>query len=149
KDLDKLFWIAFFVTIVLNIVLIIIIIPSINKIILKPLNIFQNTLETFFKYLNGDSKTVNRIKNYSKDEIGQMSKTLDENIEIARKEIEDNNIFIDNSIEILGKFQKGDLSQRLNVEVEDQNLIKLKSVINQMAQELEQNIVNILKVIDE
>ena len=149
KDLDKLFWIAFFVTIVLNIVLIIIIIPSINKIILKPLNIFQNTLETFFKYLNGDSKTVNRIKNYSKDEIGQMSKTLNENIEIARKEIEDNNIFIDNSIEILGKFQKGDLSQRLNVEVEDQNLIKLKSVINQMAQELEQNIVNILKVIDE
>ncbi|MDX4057487.1 methyl-accepting chemotaxis protein [Aliarcobacter skirrowii] len=149
KDLDKLFWIAIFVTIVLNIVLIIIIIPSINKIILKPLNIFQNTLETFFKYLNGDSKTVNRINNYSKDEIGQMSKTLDENIEIARKEIEDNNIFIDNSIEILGKFQKGDLSQRLNVEVEDQNLIKLKSVINQMAQELEQNIVNILKVIDE
>jgi methyl-accepting chemotaxis protein len=149
KDLDKLFWIAIFVTIVLNIVLIIIIIPSINKIILKPLNIFQNTLETFFKYLNGDSKTVNRIKNYSKDEIGQMSKTLDENIEIARKEIEDNNIFINNSIEILGKFQKGDLSQRLNVEVEEQNLIKLKSVINQMAQELEQNIVNILKVIDE
>ncbi|MDX4059921.1 methyl-accepting chemotaxis protein [Aliarcobacter skirrowii] len=149
KDLNKLFWIAIFVTIVLNIVLIVIIIPSINKIILKPLNIFQNTLETFFKYLNGDSKTVNRIKNYSKDEIGQMSKTLDENIEIARKEIEDNNIFIDNSIEILGKFQKGDLSQRLNVEIEDQNLIKLKSVINKMAQELEQNIVNILKVIDE
>ncbi|MFY4786022.1 hypothetical protein ACOTVT_11580, partial [Aliarcobacter butzleri] len=81
----------------------------INKIILKPLNIFQDTLETFFKYFNGESKEVHRIKNYSKDEIVQMSKTLDKNIEIARKEIDDNNIFIENTITILSKFQNGDL----------------------------------------
>ncbi|MFY9093467.1 cache domain-containing protein, partial [Aliarcobacter butzleri] len=94
KDINTLFWIAIIVTILLSIVLVFIIIPSINKIIIKPLNIFQDTLETFFKYLNGESKEVHRIKNYSKDEIGQMSKTLDKNIEIARKEIDDNNIFI-------------------------------------------------------
>lgn len=50
---------------------------------------------------------------------------------------------------ILSKFQNGDLSQRLNVEVDDPNLVKLKSVMNKMAEELEQNIVNVLKVIDE
>ncbi|MFW3411654.1 methyl-accepting chemotaxis protein [Aliarcobacter butzleri] len=149
KDINTLFWIAIIVTILLSIVLVFIIIPSINKIILKPLNIFQDTLETFFKYLNGESKEVHRIKNYSKDEIGQMSKTLDKNIEIARKEIDDNNIFIENTITILSKFQNGDLSQRLNVEVDDPNLVKLKSVMNKMAEELEQNIVNVLKVIDE
>ncbi|MCT7565980.1 methyl-accepting chemotaxis protein [Aliarcobacter butzleri] len=149
KDINTLFWIAIIVTILLSIILIFIIIPSINKIILKPLNIFQDTLETFFKYLNGESKEVHRIKNYSKDEIGQMSKTLDKNIEIARKEIDDNNIFIENTITILSKFQNGDLSQRLNVEVDDPNLVKLKSVMNKMAEELEQNIVNVLKIIDE
>ncbi|WP_151949488.1 methyl-accepting chemotaxis protein [Aliarcobacter butzleri] len=149
KDINTLFWIAIIVTILLSIVLVFIIIPSINKIIIKPLNIFQDTLETFFKYLNGESKEVHRIKNYSKDEIGQMSKTLDKNIEIARKEIDDNNIFIENTITILSKFQNGDLSQRLNVEVDDPNLVKLKSVMNKMAEELEQNIVNVLKVIDE
>ncbi|MCG3680628.1 methyl-accepting chemotaxis protein [Aliarcobacter butzleri] len=149
KDINTLFWIAIIVTILLSIVLVFIIIPSINKIILKPLNIFQDTLETFFKYLNGESKEVHRIKNYSKDEIGQMSKTLDKNIEIARKEIDDNNIFIENTITILSKFQNGDLSQRLNVEVDDPNLVKLKSVMNKMAEELEQNIVNVLKIIDE
>ncbi|MCG3717996.1 methyl-accepting chemotaxis protein [Aliarcobacter butzleri] len=149
KDINTLFWIAIIVTILLSIILVFIIIPSINKIILKPLNIFQDTLETFFKYLNGESKEVHRIKNYSKDEIGQMSKTLDKNIEIARKEIDDNNIFIENTITILSKFQNGDLSQRLNVEVDDQNLVKLKSVMNKMAEELEQNIVNVLKIIDE
>ncbi|MCG3700673.1 methyl-accepting chemotaxis protein [Aliarcobacter butzleri] len=149
KDINTLFWIAIIVTILLSIILVFIIIPSINKIILKPLNIFQDTLETFFKYLNGESKEVHRIKNYSKDEIGQMSKTLDKNIEIARKEIDDNNIFIENTITILSKFQNGDLSQRLNVEVDDPNLVKLKSVMNKMAEELEQNIVNVLKVIDE
>ena len=47
------------------------------------------------------------------------------------------------------KIPKGDLSQRLNIEVDDINLSKLKSVMNQMAQELEKNIVNVLKVIDE
>ncbi|MDN5092890.1 methyl-accepting chemotaxis protein [Aliarcobacter butzleri] len=149
KDINTLFWIAIIVTILLSIILVFIIIPSINKIIIKPLNIFQDTLETFFKYLNGESKEVHRIKNYSKDEIGQMSKTLDKNIEIARKEIDDNNIFIENTITILSKFQNGDLSQRLNVEVDDPNLVKLKSVMNKMAEELEQNIVNVLKVIDE
>ncbi|MCT7551688.1 methyl-accepting chemotaxis protein [Aliarcobacter butzleri] len=149
KDINTLFWIAIIVTILLSIILVFIIIPSINKIILKPLNIFQDTLETFFKYLNGESKEVHRIKNYSKDEIGQMSKTLDKNIEIARKEIDDNNIFIENTITILSKFQNGDLSQRLNVEVDDPNLVKLKSVMNKMAEELEQNIVNVLKIIDE
>ncbi|WP_152020197.1 methyl-accepting chemotaxis protein [Aliarcobacter butzleri] len=149
KDINTLFWIAIIVTILLSIVLVFVIIPSINKIIIKPLNIFQDTLETFFKYLNGESKEVHRIKNYSKDEIGQMSKTLDKNIEIARKEIDDNNIFIENTITILSKFQNGDLSQRLNVEVDDPNLVKLKSVMNKMAEELEQNIVNVLKIIDE
>src|SRR5574344_551435 len=138
-----------FNSVLLNIVLISIIVPSINKIILKPLNIFQTTLESFFKYLNNESNKVDRIKNYSKDEIGHMSKILDQNIEIARKEIDDNNLFIETTIDILEKFQKGDLSQRLNIEVDDINLSKLKSVMNQMAQELEKNIVNVLKVIDE
>ncbi|MFV7791625.1 methyl-accepting chemotaxis protein, partial [Aliarcobacter lanthieri] len=59
------------------------------------------------------------------------------------------NVFNDNIIEILGKFQNGDLSQRLNIEVQSPNIVKLKSVMNKMAQELEQNIVNVLKVIDE
>lgn len=149
RDINILFWIAICVTVLLNIVLISIIVPSINKIILKPLNIFQTTLESFFKYLNNESNKVDRIKNYSKDEIGHMSKILDQNIEIARKEIDDNNLFIETTIDILEKFQKGDLSQRLNIEVDDINLSKLKSVMNQMAQELEKNIVNVLKVIDE
>ncbi|OCL83196.1 methyl-accepting chemotaxis protein [Arcobacter porcinus] len=148
-DINTLFWIAIIVTVLLSIILVLIILPSINKIILKPLNIFQNTLEIFFKYLNGESDKVNRIKNYSKDEIGQMSKTLDHNIDIARKEIDDNNLFIENSIEILTKFQKGDLSLRLDINVDDKHLIKLKSVINQMAEELEKNIQNILKVVNE
>ena len=149
RDINTLFWIAICVTVLLNIVLISIIVPSINKIILKPLNIFQTTLESFFKYLNNESNEVQAIKNYSKDEIGHMSKILDKNIEIARKEIDDNNLFIETTIDILEKFQKGDLSQRLNIEVDDINLSKLKSVMNQMAQELEKNIVNVLKVIDE
>ncbi|WP_026803165.1 methyl-accepting chemotaxis protein [Aliarcobacter lanthieri] len=149
KDINTLFVIAITVTIALCIVLIFIIIPAVNKIIIKPLSIFQNTLEEFFKYLNGETQEVHRIKNYSKDEIGQMSKTLDRNIEKARKDIDDNNIFIDNTIEILGKFQNGDLSQRLNIEVQSPNLVKLKSVMNKMAQELEQNIVNVLKIIDQ
>ncbi len=81
--------------------------------ILKPLNHFQNGLNSFFRYLNKESKSVELIALNSKDEIGHMSKILDQNIEIARKEIDDNNLFIETTIDILEKFQKGDLSQRL------------------------------------
>ncbi len=38
--------------------------------------------------------------------MGHMSKILDQNIEIARKEIDDNNLFIETTIDILEKFQK-------------------------------------------
>lgn len=51
---------------------------------------------------------------------------IKENIEIARKEIDDNNIFIENTITILSKFQNGDLSQRLNVEVDVPKFSKIK-----------------------
>jgi len=149
EDIKTLLYIAIVVTILLSIVLIVIVVPSVNTIVIKPLKKFQDTLEAFFKYLNRESNNVSRIHIYSKDEIGQMSKILDNNIEIAKKDIDNSNSFIDDTIEILSKFQNGDLSQRLNMEVSEVHLSKLKSVINNMGEVLEHNIKNVLKVIDE
>ncbi|RXJ91313.1 chemotaxis protein [Aliarcobacter trophiarum LMG 25534] len=149
KDISSLLTIALSITILISIAMIIIIVLAISKIINRPLKALQDTLSEFFKYLAGETQEIHRIKNYSKDEIGQMSKIVDMNIEKTRKDIDDNNIFIQNTIEILAKFQNGDLSQRLNIEVQSPNLVKLKSVMNKMAEELEQNIVNILKIVDE
>ena len=148
ENISSLFITILVVTLCINIVIIVLIIPALTKLIIKPLNVFQNTLEGFFKYLNKEIKEIHRIGTYSKDEIGQMSKVLDSNIEIARKNIDESNKFIEETISILGKFQNGDLSQRLNIDISDDNLVKLKSVMNRMAEELENNIVSVLKVID-
>lgn len=84
NDINKLLFIAVVITIIISIGLILIIVPSLNKIIIKPLNIFQNTLDEFFRYLNAETQEIHKIENYSKDEFGQMAKVLNTNIDKAK-----------------------------------------------------------------
>lgn len=100
-------------------------------------NKFQDGLINFFKYLNKQTSEVEFVELNSKDELGQMSKILNENIKIAQKDIEEDRHIIEDTIKVLGEFQKGDLSQRLLTDVSNEALIKLKSVLNNMAENLE------------
>ena len=86
------------------------------------------------------------LEDKSKDEFGEMAKVVNQNILRTQKGIEEDRKLINETIAVLGEFEQGDLCQRLNIEVDDINLSKLKSVMNQMAQELEKNIVNVLKM---
>ncbi|MCB9096386.1 MAG: chemotaxis protein [Arcobacter sp.] len=149
KQSNNLLFILVVVTILLVVILIVTILPLVNNLILKPLNHFQNGLNSFFRYLNKESKSVELIALNSKDEIGQMAKTLDENIIKAKKDIEEDRELINDTIKVLGEFQKGDLSQRLSTDVTNPAFVKFKSVVNDMAKNLEENIENVLKIIDE
>jgi methyl-accepting chemotaxis protein len=126
-----------------------ILIPSLNNILIKPINKFQEGLVNFFRYLNKETKEVEFIELNSKDELGQMSKLLNTNIKNAQKDIEDERKIIEDTIYVLAEFQKGDLSQRLNTNVSNEALNKLKSVVNHMAENLETNINNVLHILEE
>ncbi len=121
----------------------------ISNIIVNSLNSFKEGLLTFFSYLNRESDNVKILEATSKDEFGEMSKVLNENIVKTKKGIEEDRRLIDETILVLGEFEQGDLSQRLHIEVSNPALTQLKNVLNNMATNLELNINNVLNILEE
>ena len=78
-----------------------------------------------------------------------MATVINENIEKIKKGVEEDRKLIDETIAVLGEFEQGDLCQRLELNVSNPALMQLKTVLNNMASNLENNIDNVLKVIEE
>ncbi len=134
------------------VVLILVIIGTIiviNNVIVKRLKSFQEGLLGFFNYINRDASNVQELESDSEDEIGLMSKAVNENILKAQKGIEEDRAIIDETIKVLGEFEQGDLNQRITTQVNNPALNELRDVLNKMADNLESNIDNILKVLGE
>ncbi|WP_419770034.1 MAG: methyl-accepting chemotaxis protein [Candidatus Marinarcus sp.] len=110
---------------------------------------FRIGLNSFFAYLNLESKTAELIAIDSSDEFGEMAKVVNGNIEKTKKGIEEDRKLIDETIAVLGEFEQGDLCQRLDISVSNPALMQLKDVLNKMADNLENNIDNVLNIIEE
>ena len=122
---------------------------TISKNISNLLETFEDGLFAFFAYLNRDKLTVDLIKINTNCEFGQMAKVVNENIIKTQKGIEEDRRLIDETIAVLGEFEQGDLCQRLNLSVSNPALMQLKEVLNNMASNLENNIDNVLKVLEQ
>nr|WP_323593425.1 methyl-accepting chemotaxis protein [Aliarcobacter butzleri] len=121
----------------------------ISNNIVNSLENFKNGLFSFFAYLNRESSNVELINLDTKDEFGQMSKIVNENIVKTQKGIEEDRKLIDETISVLGEFEQGDLCQRLNLNVSNPALTQLKNVLNKMADNLENNIENVLNILEQ
>ncbi|MFX4231834.1 methyl-accepting chemotaxis protein [Aliarcobacter butzleri] len=119
------------------------------KILNKNLLVIRDGILSFFSYLNRESSKAELINLDSKDEFGQMAKVVNENIVKTQKGIEEDRKLIDETIAVLGEFEQGDLCQRLNLSVSNPALMQLKEVLNNMASNLENNIDNVLKVLEQ
>ncbi|RXJ90925.1 chemotaxis protein [Arcobacter sp. CECT 8983] len=118
----------------------------INNVIVKRLTSFQEGLLGFFNYINREADNVKELESDSFDEIGLMSKVVNENIKKAQRGIEEDRAIIDEAIKVLGEFEQGDLNQRITTKVNNPALNELRDVLNKMADNIEKNIDNILEV---
>ncbi|MFX4280625.1 methyl-accepting chemotaxis protein, partial [Aliarcobacter butzleri] len=130
-------------------IIIVCIIYFTSKQIFNSLNNFRSGLLSFFSYLNRESIDVVLLNDTLKDEFGEMAKVVNENIVKTQKGIEEDRKLIDETIAVLGEFEQGDLSQRLNLNVSNPALMQLKEVLNKMASNLENNIDGVLKVLEQ
>ncbi|MDN5048328.1 methyl-accepting chemotaxis protein [Aliarcobacter butzleri] len=121
----------------------------ISSMLVNALTVFKDGLFSFFAYLNRETLKAELINLDSKDEFGQMAKVVNENIVKTQKGIEEDRKLIDETIAVLGEFEQGDLCQRLNLSVSNPALMQLKEVLNNMASNLENNIDNVLKVLEQ
>ena len=146
NDLRNLILIISFVLLVL---ILFITLYFINIIINKPLNTFQNGILEFFKYLGKETNEVSELKISSNDEIGMMSKIINENILKIKDSIELEKDLIQDASSVINSVNIGDLSNRIKISSSNDGLNELKDLINLMLSKLEKNISNILSVLDE
>ncbi len=129
-------------TIILAIIISLFIASYVTRNITLSLRSFQEGLLDFFKFLNKESEETTLL-NQSNDEIGEMAKIVNQNIKFTKLNIKEDRKFIDQTIKVLSEFEKGDLSQRLNITVNNPSLMQLKFVIDSMASNIETNINNV------
>jgi len=137
------------ILIVVVLVIMAVVIRLISSTIVSSLKKLNDGINDFFAYLNRESSKADLIEINSKDEFGQMAIVVNENIIKTQKGIEEDRKLIDETIVVLSEFEQGDLCQRLNISVNNPALMQLKTVLNQMASNLENNIDNVLNVLEQ
>ncbi|MGB5868484.1 MAG: methyl-accepting chemotaxis protein [Arcobacteraceae bacterium] len=115
--------------------------------VIKSLNSFEAGLNKFFAYLNREVKDVNMLEDDAKDEFGAMAKVVNHNIAKTKMSIDQDRDVINTTIEVLRKFEKGDLSQRVDVSSSNPALKELISLLNEMATNIETNIDSVLDIL--
>jgi len=143
NSLTNIIWIVGMVVFIVTMVVSYII----AKYVQESIEEFQNGVLRFFKYLNKETNTIQYLNNKSKDEIGTISKLINKNIDITKHNIEQDQQTIHNTIKVLSEFEKGDLSQRVQISSNNPALLELAEILNKMAQKMETNIDNILSIL--
>ncbi len=128
-------------SIIFLVLTLVILYASLNKI-LSPIQKVQDGIIMFFEYLKGKNDTLNKLDINSQDEFGVMAKEINKGIESLQVAFEEDKAILNEVVVMLGELEKGDLSQRLSVEVSNPTLNKLKNELNKMANNLQKNIFN-------
>ncbi|RXK00616.1 hypothetical protein CRV02_09600 [Arcobacter sp. CECT 8989] len=137
------------VVFILLIVIVTISLWLLKSSIVKPLKSFEEGLLEFFKYLNNETSSVNELTYIKNDEIGNMSKVINQNIKKIRMTLEKDRTLISETVQILSEYESGSLSGRIKTSTDNPTLNELKSVLNKMGENLQNNIDNILNTLGE
>ena len=148
KNITKLEYIAFIVSIIV-IIMVIILSTILVKNVITKINEFQDGILRFFAYINRESKDVVKLDETSKDEFAKMAVVVNQNIVKTQENIEEDRQVIKDTIEVLSEFEQGDLCRRVNTQSSNPALQELTKLLNQMAVNVEINIDNVLNVLEQ
>ncbi len=116
---------------VIVLILIVLVVSVLSqKLLITPLKNLEEGLIGFFNYLNNETNDLNPLKVTSKDEIGNMSKLINENIVKTKRLLDEDKKFIKDVQEVMGKVEKGWFSQNIEATTNNASLIELKNTIN-------------------
>ncbi len=144
------------VNIILTVLVVLIVLGIVSYFIIKDIvtkvDLLDNGLIDFFKFLNKESSNVKPISINSKDEIGKMAKVINENIEKTQKLIIQDHELIEDVKKVVNEVKHGKLNQRITKNTQNQNLEELKNTFNEMlentSKSVAQDINKITRVLD-
>lgn len=109
---------------------------------LQPLQTLENGFEHFFKYLKGETTSVQTLDINTNDEFGKMARMINQEIEIVSLNIDNDKKVINNVKDIVNNIKTGHLDQLVTAETKNQSLNELKNIINEMILEISNNVHN-------
>ena len=111
--------------------------------------IFQDGLLEFFAYMNKERATANSIKLDSLDEIGEMSRLVNENIVKIGKGIEEDNHLIEKAKVSMSRVERGCYSQSIDVSTSNVSLENFKSNVNSMIKITQDHFIDVNTVLEQ
>ena len=119
---------------IIGILITIVLVLLISTILVNALNIFKTGLFDFFSYINKESKNVELIKIDSKDEFGEMSVVINENIIKTQKLLVQDNLLIEDVKRVVNGVKEGNFTKKIERKTENQSLEELKNSFNEMVE---------------
>ncbi|MFA6138886.1 MAG: methyl-accepting chemotaxis protein [Sulfurimonas sp.] len=101
----------------------------------------QEGLESFFSFLNRETQKAEPINLDTKDEFGQMSVVINENIKKIEAQTIADDKFIQNVKEVMHRVENGWFSQHIEASTDNIGLLELKTIVNQALTNLRSNFV--------
>ena len=103
-----------------------------NTVIFEPLRKFQDGMLNFFKYLNKERDDIERLDDSSHDEIGIMSKIINENADKTKSLIEQDAALLEDVKRVAEEVSRGHLTSVVEKNTENESLQELQIVFNEM-----------------
>lgn len=106
----------------------------------RRLLILVSTLNSFFKFINHESKDVHLIRIRANDELGTMGKLINENIKRTQDSLKIDEEAIEQSSQTAKAVENGDLTARIVKQPSNPQLVELKNVLNNMLDVLQSKV---------
>jgi len=108
---------------------------------------FQDGLLGFFRYLNKEQSDIKLLDDSANDEIGIMSKVVNENIIKTKELIDQDQALINDVKRIVDLARDGVLNSKIERETKNESLNELKTIFNEMLNVMSANICGDVKKI--
>ena len=120
-----------------------------NKAIIKRLVEFENGLLGFFDFLDGKSNNTIVLDTSSIDEIGQMSKAVNDHIEHTKVTLQKDRDLIDEAKGVILDVQKGSFSHKITSSTTNKSLEEFKNEVNNMIQTIKVNFQDMNNILEQ
>lgn len=117
------------------------------NIITKSLDKVKNGVLSFFSFLNHEIEKSSIIDLNSKDEFGQITKIINENIYKAESNIKKDDDFLNNVEKFVGELSNGNMLAKIEKDSDNPNLKELKILLTKLQDYLEHTIARDINIL--
>ena len=115
--------------------------------IVGPLKTIREGIISFCAYINNETNEIKPIVINNRDEFGEMSRVLDQNIQKVQAGLQKDNAMIQETANIAKKASSGFLKLRIESTPHSPNLVELQKILNDLLQAFYDNIAQVREVL--